>query len=106
MALKDLTANDVTAALREFDDVGREAMPERYGGGSGGGFKHLYIHHDGEFYDQKVTLRAAHVFARLGPLPPGRGTFKAGETKRTLTKLDFQVVDGRGHKNGSTANGS
>ena len=91
MALKDLVANDVTAALREFDELGREAMLERYGNGPRGKSKHWYIVHDGKRYDQKVTLRAAHELTGLGPLPPGKGTFKAREAKRILTKLGFRL---------------
>lgn len=94
MALKDIAAHHVTAALREFDDLGREAMLERYGDGFRGNSnhsRHWYILHDGKQYDQRVTLRAAHQLAGLGPLPPDKGTFKGREAKRILTKLGFRV---------------
>lgn len=46
MALKDVTAENVSTALREFANLGREAMPERFGGGSKGKSRHWYIFHD------------------------------------------------------------
>jgi len=91
MALKNLAADDVLAALREFDDIGREAMLERYCGDPGGKSKHWYILHDGKLYDQQVALRAAHELAGLGPLPQGRGLSGSREAKRVLTKLGFRV---------------
>lgn len=95
MALKDITANDVSAALREFGDLGREAMLERYGNGPRGKSTRWYIFHGGKLYDLKVTLRAAHELAGLGPLPPGRGTFTAADARRILNRFGFQVVDGK-----------
>ena len=95
MGLKDIAADDVRAALREFDDLGREAMLERYANGPRGKSTRWYILHDGKEYDQKVALRAAHEWAELEPLPPGKGTFTAGDARARLKELGFRVVDGR-----------
>ena len=92
MALIDITRPMVLRALKEFDQRGRDAMLERYSSGPKGKSTRWYILFDGRHFDQKVILRAAHELSELGPLPPGRGTFKAAEAKRRLKKLDFQVV--------------
>ena len=93
MALIDITRPMVLRALKEFDQLGRDAMLERYSSGPKGKSTRWYILFDGRHFDQKVILRAAHELSELGALPPGRETFKAAEARRWLKKLDFQVVD-------------
>ena len=90
MALKDITHRDVERAFKEFDRLGIYPMLEKYGGGPS---TRWYVLFEGECYDQKLILRAAHKLADLGPLPPGRGTFTAAEAKRWLDKLGFDVVE-------------
>lgn len=93
MALINITKPMVLRALREFDQLGRDAMLNKYSSGPSGKSTRWYIHFDGKYYDQKVVLRAAHQLSDLGSLPPGRGTFKASEARRWLTNLGFDVVD-------------
>ncbi|MYB34103.1 MAG: hypothetical protein F4X92_03040 [Gammaproteobacteria bacterium] len=82
----------VLLSLQEFDRLGRDVMLERYSSGPSGKSICWYICHKGKHYDQKLILRAAHKLSGLGPLPSGRGTFTAGEARRHLGKLGFQVV--------------
>ena len=76
------------SAIKEFDQIGRDAMLVKY---SGGKSTRWYIQHNGEYYDQKLILRAAHQLGGLGPLPPGRGTFKANEARKQLGRLGFTI---------------
>ena len=91
MALKDITRDMVERAIKEFDDLSRDAMLKKYGGGRS---TRWYILFEDKHYDQKLILRAAHALSDLGPLPPGKGTFTAKEARRRLCELDFDVVDG------------
>ena len=90
MTLQAITREAVEQALRQFDRQGREAMLEQYGGGPS---TRWYIRHFGKYYDQKLVLRAAHEISGLGALPPGPGTFAAGQAKRFIERLGFEVVD-------------
>ncbi len=89
MALKDINRNSLLMAMEEFKEIGVYAMLEKYGGGQS---KWMYINYDGCRYDLKVTVRAAHEIQGLGQLPPGEGTFTAGQAKLKLEKLGFQIV--------------
>lgn len=93
MALIEITRNMVLQTLKEFDRLGREAMLDKFSSGRSGKSTRWYIFFDGRYYDQKLILRAAHQLSGLGPLPSGRGTFKASEARRLLTNLGFDVVD-------------
>lgn len=93
MALIDISRYMVLQALKEFDCLGREAMLDKFSSGPSGKSTRWYIFFDGRYYDQKLILRAAHQLSALGPLPSGRGTFKASEARRLLTNLGFDVVD-------------
>lgn len=90
MALCSITRGAVEKALREFDIYGFEAMLEKHGGGAS---TRWYIHHNGQFYDQKLILRAAHDLSGLGCLPPGRGTFTASQAREFLERLGFDVIE-------------
>ena len=90
MSLRDVTRGGVESAIQEFDRIGLCEMCNKYRGTPS---TRWYIKHRGKMYDQKVVLRAAHELQGLGPLPPGRGTFKANEAQRHLQKLGFKVVD-------------
>lgn len=89
MALKDINRDSVLMAIKEFKKIGKDAMLEKYGGGQS---RWMYIYHDGCRYDLKVTVRAAHEIQGLGKLPPGEGTFTAGQAELKLEKLGFQIV--------------
>lgn len=60
MALRDLTdPAAVTAALDEFDQIGRAAFLAKYGFGES---KRYFVVRDGIFYDSKAVASAAHAF--------------------------------------------
>ncbi len=88
MALKNITREMVLDAFQEFDRLGLCEMLNKYGGKCS---KCWYISFDGKYYDQKVTLRAAHEAGGLGNLPPGQGTFTARDARKHLGRLGFQV---------------
>ena len=88
--IRDITRKAVFLAIKEFDRLGKEAMLEKYGGGFS---KRWYVRFGGKHYDQKLLLRAAQELSCLGPLPAGRGTFTAGQARRHLKRLCFEVVD-------------
>ena len=90
MALRDIMREEVELALKEFDSIGVKGMIERY---SGGRSTNWYIQIGDRRYDQKLICRAAHEHQGLGPLPSGRGTFKANETKRHLKKLGYCLTE-------------
>ena len=102
MALRDIARGAVKKALREFQRLGPDAILEQYGGGFSTCW---FIDRNGTFYDQKLTLRAAHELSGLGPLRPGPGTFTAGQARRHLKSLGFSVVrrDDRTPTGGSAA---
>ena len=90
MAFQDISRAAVDLALRRFDLLGRDRVLELYGGGRS---TRWYIRHQGKHYDQKLVLRAAHELSGLGDLPPGPGTFTAGDARKLLNRLGFKVVD-------------
>lgn len=90
MALGDVTRTGVDLALKEFNRIELTNMLEKYGGGRS---TKWYIQIGDRYYDQKLICRAAHEHQELGPLPSGRGTFKANEAKRLLIKLGYCVTE-------------
>ena len=89
MALRDILRKFVIQAIEEFDKIGQNRMLDKYGGGRS---TRWYILYKGKRYDQKLICRAAHRLQGLGKLPSGPGTFKAGEARRKLAALGFDVV--------------
>lgn len=90
MAVKDVTADGVEAAIEEFHRTGLEAMLEKYGGGPS---TKWYLEVGSARYDQKLVVRAAHVLEGLGPLPPlVPGDFTAGHSRHRLERLRYRVV--------------
>jgi 5-methylcytosine-specific restriction enzyme B len=92
MGLSDITDREaVESALREFDDLGRDAFLERYGFGPA---RRFYLEADGKRYDSKAILGAAHgiQFPDQGPLP--HTEFSGGEatTVKKLRELGFTVI--------------
>ncbi len=90
MALRDITDPDaVRTAIREFDELGREAFLHRYGFGPS---REYVLISDGREYDSKAILGAAHghQHPELGPLPSG--DFNGGDqTVAALRRLGFDV---------------
>lgn len=87
MSLRDVTREGVEKALREFDDIGRDAMLDKYGGRAA---TRWHIEHEGNYYDQKLVLRAAHQLQGLGSIPLGHGAFTALQGRKHVKKLGFR----------------
>ena len=85
--LKEVTREGVEMALREFDHIGRDAILAKYGGQPS---TRWHIEHEGNYYDQKLALRAAHQLQGLGSIPPGRGAFTAVQGRKHVKKLGFR----------------
>lgn len=90
MSLQDVTRTAVLQAIDEFDVLGKPAFLERYGFGPARAY---FILHNGQEYDSKAVVGAAHGVARpdLGPL---RATdFSGGEATvgQLLERLGFEV---------------
>lgn len=87
----DLTAAAVHAALREFDELGREAFLAKYGFRQA---RKFFLLHEGREYDSKAVAGAAY-----GHLPGGTplraSEFSGGESHivGVLRALGFTVVD-------------
>ena len=86
MSLRDVTREGVKRALREFDDIGRGAMLVKYGGRAS---TRWHIEHEGNYYDQKLVLRAAHQLQGLGSIPLGHGAFTALQGRKHVKELGF-----------------
>lgn len=92
MALSDVTAASVRAAMAEFDEVGRDAFLAKYGFRRARGY---FLRDGGTDYDSKAIVGAAHGVARpdLGPLRAE--DFSGGDASvgRLLTQLGFVVTE-------------
>jgi hypothetical protein len=92
MSLDLLTRRDaVLSAMREFDDLGRDAFLAKYEFGRAHGY---FVEHDGRYYDSKALAGVA-----VGLEHPERGPLKSsefagGETtvKPKMEALGFRVV--------------
>ena len=92
MSLSDLKHSEsVLKAVSEFDALGREAFLKKYGCREA---KSYYLVVNGEEYDSKAIVSAAHgyEFPELGALPVDE--FSGGEStvKQKLESLGFEVV--------------
>jgi hypothetical protein len=92
MALTDLTSRDaVLAAIREFDERGREAFLAAHGFGPA---RNYFLEYGGVRYDSKAIAGVAHgvQHPRLGPLRAA--DFSGGEAtvKKVLEALGFVVI--------------
>ena len=85
MAIKDISREGVSLAIRQFDLVGRDDMLKKYGGGKS---IKWYIEKNNHYYDQKLIIRAAHCLELLGSAP----SFTAEQAKNRLKNLGFRVV--------------
>lgn len=90
-AILDLTDRDaVLAAMREFDELGRDAFLGRYGFGRSTKYR---IRHDGRLYDIKPLLAAAYSkqFPGRERLTSENSTSGLNTTVPTARKLGFEV---------------
>lgn len=91
MGLSDITAESVSAAIAEFDQLGRIAFLAKYGFGPS---RTYFLLHDGVAYDSKAICGAAHGYLTGSPGPLGPSDFSGGDktVKSRLEKLGFAVI--------------
>lgn len=92
MGLSDITAENVVAACEEFNEVGKTKFLKKYGFKTSRTYK---VRRDGEFYDSKAIVGAAHGYIGPGYEPLRAQDFSGGhqQTVRVLHKLGFEVVE-------------
>jgi hypothetical protein len=89
--VSDVTVSGVRSAVAECRRIGRFAFLEKYG------FKQAreyYLLVEGERYDSKAILGAAHGYDRpdLGPLRSSKFSGGASHAAKHLQRLGFVVV--------------
>ncbi len=92
MSLNDLTESTaVLKAIEEADALGRRAFLNKYGFGPS---REYFLKHDGNLYDSKAIVGAAHGFQHPAEGPLQSSAFSGGEStvKRKLEELGFDVV--------------
>jgi putative restriction endonuclease len=84
------SADAVRKALKEFDDLGRDAFLKKYRFGRSARF---VVSHAGREYDAKAVIGAAHghQFPHKGPLKSADFPSSERVVKGTLEKLGFTV---------------
>lgn len=94
MGLNDISdPRCVLQAIAEFDVIGREAFLEKYGFGRS---TRYVVEHNGQVYDSKAILSAAHEYQTGNPLPHTDFSGGAATTVRKLESLGFRVVEAAG----------
>jgi 5-methylcytosine-specific restriction protein A len=90
MALSDLTAEAVTKAIEEFDQLGREAFLQKYQFGQARGY---ILQQAGKSYDSKAIAGAAHGYL-LGQKALSADEFSGGTAtvQKVLEALGFMIV--------------
>jgi putative restriction endonuclease len=90
MALQDITRSTVLEAIAEFNDIGRDAFLSKYGFGPA---RSYFLEHDGQLFDSKAIIGAAHQYVPGGDGPLRPSEFSGGEaTVAThLRRLGFAV---------------
>ncbi len=98
MALADLTAQSVAAALAEAAKLGRTEFLKRYGFRPA---REYFVEWEGAQYDSKAIAGAAHGYLP-GKSPLGPNDFVGGEktVARRLRQLGFDVPE-KGERNPS-----
>ena len=91
MGLSNITSREpVLAAIKEYDRIGRESFLQKYGFGPS---RRYWLVHDGNRYDSKAIVGAAHGYARtdLGPMQARDFSGGAATVRRKLEQLGFRV---------------
>ncbi|WP_147450163.1 hypothetical protein [Corallococcus carmarthensis] len=100
MALQDLTSREaVLAAIAEFREIGREAFLQKYGYGEA---RSYFLSFEGELFDSKAIVGAAHGFQH--PKPLANTAFSGGDAtvRAKLESLGFNVVSSKESAGGSS----
>ncbi len=91
MGLSNITNREpVLAAIEEYDGIGREPFLKKYGFGRS---RRYWLVHDGNRYDSKAIVGAAHGYAvpDLGPMRAQDFSGGTATVKRRLEQLGFRV---------------
>ena len=91
MGLSNITNREpVLAAIEEYDRIGRDPFLQKYGFG---GSRRYWLVHDGNRYDSKAIVGAAHGYAQRDLRPMQARDFSGGAAtvQRLLEGLDFRV---------------
>lgn len=92
MTWRDLSDKEaVFKAVREFDEVGRDAFLKKYRFGRSSRF---ILHHEGREYDAKAVIGAAHgyQFPDQGPLASSDFPSEGRVVRGKLEELGFTVA--------------
>ena len=103
MPLDDIqNPRSVLDAVAEFKRIGRDAFLGKYGFGKA---REYYLLVDGERFDSKAILGAAHgyEFPNLGPLPHHQFSGGAATVERKLREFGFTVEHVQGGNVGSVS---
>jgi MoxR-like ATPase len=92
MLLDGLSRDAVLAAIREFDEIGRDEFLERYGYGPARDYVLVY---EGKRYDSKAIAGVAYGYDHPGeaPLTPDQFVGGRATVMRVLGSLGFEVDD-------------
>src|SRR5689334_12779124 len=94
MSLGAMQSKDaVVSAIREFDELGRDAFLNKYGFGPSRDYVLIF---DDKRYDSKAIVGAAHGFEFPNEGPLRSADFSGGKqgAARKLQDLGFEVVSG------------
>ena len=91
MTIADIKDRDpVLLAIAEFDRLGRKRFLEKYGFGPS---RSYWLVHEGQKYDSKAIIGAAHGYARpdLGPMTAVEFSGGYATVQHKLEELDFDI---------------
>ena len=90
MSLRNIESEHVLQAIKECDELGRVYFLEKYRFGQA---KAYWLMYNGQRYDSKAIIGAAHGYAcpDLGPLTSDRFSGGASTVRRKLENLGFTV---------------
>ena len=91
MSLSDLSSRQaILAAIAEYDQLGRDRFLDKYGFGKA---RQYFLEHDGNRYDSKAIVGAAHGFQFPAAGPLASTEFSGGEAtvRAKLEELCFTV---------------
>lgn len=91
MTIYDITADSVVAACEEYDELGKTKFLQKYGFRTA---KTYMLFWNGNYYDSKAVLGAAHGYISPMSQPLGSNEFSGGlaETVRVLESLGFEIA--------------
>lgn len=92
MGLSDINAQSIREAIIEFDQIGRDRFLAKYRIGRA---KTKFIVSDGQRYDLKAIIAAAHSYIRRGGSPLTANDFKSSDAKVAshIQSLGFEIED-------------